>query len=77
MNLARQDGAGPWLAVRKFELLYRHWGAMEGFGAMSSRIMLMMLLFTEHQACAFFFHTNLILSSTGMYIGRNTKPQRV
>lgn len=36
MNLARQDGAGPWPAVRKFELLYRHWGAMEGFGAEES-----------------------------------------
>lgn len=36
MNLARQDGAGRWLAVRKFELLYRHWAAMEGFGAEES-----------------------------------------
>lgn len=37
MNLARQDGgAGPWLALRRFELLYRHWGAMEGFGAEES-----------------------------------------
>lgn len=31
MNLARQDGA-----VRKFELSYRHWGAMEGFRAEES-----------------------------------------
>lgn len=32
MSLARQDGAGPDWLFRKFELVYRQWGAMEGSG---------------------------------------------